>query len=202
MENKEKKQKVKEFFKTQITDNTISELCNETGIKESDIKSLIYKYAHLYFVDNKESDLQIWWNNCNSDLQSCIKKAIDCEHDPKKEDFENITKLEKLNCEHFDLKDITPLFRLINLKSLNLRNTSVLNIEPLSKLDKLKNLDLTFCLVKSIKPIWDIKLDSLQLKKTSKLPYEEIKQYIHEHPNCKVDWDYADSTHWEDMINN
>ena len=42
MENKEKKQKGKEFFKTQITDNTISELCNETGIKESDIKSLIY----------------------------------------------------------------------------------------------------------------------------------------------------------------
>jgi len=202
MEKQEIKKEITNFFKQQITKQTISDVSNKTGLSIDQIEELVYKYANKYFLDNKGNDIEIWWNSCSNDLKACMKKVIDCEHEPNSEELNKIVKIEKLNCEHFDLKDITPLFRLTNLKSLNLRNTSVLNIEPLSKLDKLKKLDLTFCLVKTIKPIWDIQIDELYLKKTSKLAYEEIKQYIQEHPNCKVDWDYAETTHWEDHINN
>jgi hypothetical protein len=153
-------------------------------------------------MEANKKDLIVWWNSLDKDLKCVLKNAIGIKTKPTVEDIVKMINLESIDASHFDLVNISPLFRLTKLKKAIFNNTSIESLDCFKNSKDLEYLDITFSLVKTLKPIWNLEgLKVLKCKRTPKLLYEEVKQFVDSHPHCKIFWDYETDQHWLDFIN-
>ncbi len=108
----------------------------------------------------------------------------------------NLVNLKELYIGHTAVKNLKPISALKNLQKLSLYGSKVTDISPLSQLESLQHLDLHHTKVSSIQNL------PKQLKQllcgTTYISKEEIKTFLKEHPNCKVnegkdDWKLNES---------
>jgi hypothetical protein len=152
----------------------------------------------------KESneDLRIWWDDMPHDFKTILKFAIGIQHNPSDEELELMTKITKFDASNFDLKEIYPIYRLIDLETVNLENTSIMRLDSLKNLKKLKYLNLTFTFISTLNPLENLNnLQLIKCKRTPRLAYEEVKIFQKRHPHCKMYWDYETDQHWLDFVN-
>ena len=133
--------------------------------------------------------------------------------DISNEDVEEISKMDSIwvnamsSEELKELIDLTPISNLENLRSITLKNTNLRklsgieklsnlefididgvfdNIEPISFLDKLKTLNLKSQNIATIIPIFDLKLEWLNINNGNITNNNEFDSYKKLNPNCVI----------------
>lgn len=118
------------------------------------------------------------------------KNGILVSHTPEIKELsplKDLTNLKTLSCCNKKIVNIEVLKYLKNLESLSLSGCLVKDLTPLKKLERLKELNLQGTKIKTIEPIQNIKsLRYLSVSNTS-VSQSEVDEFKIINPNCKID---------------
>lgn len=116
-------------------------------MKSQDNKALKNPLTLTFSIKNDSSAVTFTDKN----LENAVRKQIGKETgDLNQSDLDSVTKLVAVDQ---DIKDLSGIENLTNLKEIFLGGNPITNIDPLGKLTKLDNVNLTGCQIENISPL-------------------------------------------------
>lgn len=117
----------------------------------------------------QSAELNVWWENLNTNWKNIFKKYIYLDEQPTKAQLHELIKQKIIDVsKRSELSNLEPLKKLIYLEHLNCSQTSITDLEPLSDLIDLKYLDLSLTNINTIAPLKNLsKLESLYFSSTT-----------------------------------
>jgi hypothetical protein len=169
--------------------------CDQTNITATEATEFSQSHAQaLIIYDTK--DLNSWWNDLPLAWQNILRKKININEAPTKEDLARITLIDSIDVGgNATVKNILPLQRLQKLSKVILNQTGIHDLSPLKNLTMINYLDISETEVSDLSPLSNLR--NLQVLMANKTKVENLEPLYDLH-NLKIM--YADHTYIHNII--